>query len=176
MSTRVSPDEPLIVVGALPLEPDVEYGGGGLFSTVEDYLKLLKSLLRNDGKLLKSESIDLLFKDALSPPTKTGLNMMLSNELWASICIPGEPQVGTAHGGNWTHSIGGLLGLDNEGGGHKGPWLSWGGAPNLHWFIDREAGACGIFGTQLSLPGERRHHLLVKAFEDEMIRKLGKGA
>jgi CubicO group peptidase (beta-lactamase class C family) len=107
MSTRVSPDEPLIdgeapdvVVGALPLDPDDEYGGGGFFSTVEDYLKLLKSLLHNDGKLLKSESIDLLFKDALSPPTKAGLDMMLSNELWASICIPGEPPVGTAHSSN----------------------------------------------------------------------------
>lgn len=37
-----------------PVDAKDDYGGAGLFGTAEDYLKMLKSILRNDGKLLIS--------------------------------------------------------------------------------------------------------------------------
>lgn len=79
MTTRPMPDEVLVAGYASdpplkqPLEPRDEFGGGGLFSNTEEYLELLKSLLRNDGKLLKPENIDLVFKPCISPPAQESL-------------------------------------------------------------------------------------------------------
>jgi CubicO group peptidase (beta-lactamase class C family) len=45
--------------------PNLDHGGGGLYCSAADYLKILISLLRNDGKLLKSESVEELFTPQL---------------------------------------------------------------------------------------------------------------
>ncbi|KAF2468671.1 beta-lactamase/transpeptidase-like protein [Lindgomyces ingoldianus] len=183
ITARISPNGPLAdgenlysPAQLLHLEAQDEYGGGGLFGTAEDYLKLLKSILRNDGQLLKTGSIDLMFTPSISPSSKDALNKWLSDPAYASAAIPGEPPVGTAGCGEWTHGIGGLIGLTDKEGGLKSPWLQWGGAPNLKWWIDRENGSCGIFATQLGPPGEGKHQVLTNLFQKEMSRIFGKNA
>lgn len=178
MTARVAPDKPLVdgedpnsPVKRLPLDPKDEFGGGGLFGTAEDFLKLLKSLLRDDGKLLKQESVALMFEPALSASSNAALKEVLSNPGFATIAIPGEPVVGTPGSGEWTHGTGGLLGLTDKEYGLKAPWLQWGGAPNLKWWLDRKGGTCGIFATQLSPPGEAKHQVLTNLFQQEMVRK-----
>ncbi len=44
-----------------PLAPTVELGGSGLYTSAPDYLAFLTSLLRNDAKVLKPETVDLMF-------------------------------------------------------------------------------------------------------------------
>lgn len=39
-----------------------DYGGGGGYSVVSDYMKVLRSILRNDGVLLKRKTVELMFK------------------------------------------------------------------------------------------------------------------
>ena len=181
MVARTAPDESLINgespsagVKRLPLDPVDEYGGAGLWGTAADFLKLLKSLLRDDEQLLKSESVAILFEPAISEASKTALNGFLSIEGFASFMIPGEPLVGTPEGGEWTHSVAGIIGLTNKDDGPKSPWAQWGGAPNLKWWIDPNRGSCGIFATQLSPAGERRHQVLVNVFQREMTRTYSK--
>ncbi|KAF2832734.1 beta-lactamase/transpeptidase-like protein [Ophiobolus disseminans] len=167
---RVEPDAPLVV----PVEPTDDFGGGGLFGTAEDFLEVLKSILHGDGKLLKSESIDLMFTPALSEAQQATLDGLLSILMAAAIMIPGEPVLGTPGAGEWTHGIGGLIGLHKEEGSFEPGWLKWGGAPNLKWWIDRKGGTCGIFATQLYPAGELKHAFLGKMFEREMVAHFSK--
>ena len=53
-------------------------GGGGLFSSLPDYLKVLQSILNDDGKLLQSETIDDMFSPQLGEGSKKAMNEMLS--------------------------------------------------------------------------------------------------
>lgn len=39
-----------------------DFGGGGAYSVVSDYMKVLTSILRNDGMLLSRESVQGMFK------------------------------------------------------------------------------------------------------------------
>ena len=54
----------------VPLDPPVESGGGGLWTTAEDYATILQSLLKSrlgDGQgLLSKESIDEMFRPQLN--------------------------------------------------------------------------------------------------------------
>lgn len=60
MSIRPSPDATLMdgnpsnAILKQAVDAKDDYGGAGFFSTAADYLKLLKSILRNDGKILAS--------------------------------------------------------------------------------------------------------------------------
>lgn len=176
MANRAAPDEPLMD-GCPPdaplkqlLEPTDEFGGGGLFSTAEDYLKLLKSILRNDGQLLKASSIDLMFTPAMTPSAQESLNATLTVPAVARIMTPGKP-VGMP---TWSHGLGGLVAGEDSEEGLKAGWMRWGGAPNLKWWIDRKGGTCGFFATQLYPPGEPKHAFLNNMFQEEMVARFGK--
>lgn len=176
MTTRPTPDEVLVDGYASdpllkqPLEPKDEYGGGGLFSNTEEYLELLKSLLRNDGKLLKPENIDLVFNPCISPSAQESLNKMLSIPPAAAIMIPGEPVVGIPGAGEWSFALGGIVALnEDKQSGLKAGTIQWGGVPNMRWWIDRHGGTCGFFATQLFPPGEAKHTFLLKMFQREVV-------
>ncbi|KAF2623794.1 beta-lactamase/transpeptidase-like protein, partial [Macroventuria anomochaeta] len=129
MSVRSSPDEALAdgdpsnSVLKQPVDAKDDYGGAGLFGTAEDYLRLLKYILRDDGKLLTSQSVELMFTSFLSIASKASLHDSLSVPGLAKIMIPGEPVVGTPGAGDWDHGLGGLIGLHKSDDGLESPWL-----------------------------------------------------
>lgn len=175
-TTRPGPDAALVSSEASdtplvqPLNPQDEYGGGGLFSTAEDYLQLLKSLLRSDGKLLKAESVDLVFDPCIAHAAQESLDQALSVPLYAAIMIPGDAPMGSPGARKWSQALGGLVAMEDDADdGLKAGTLRWGGAPNLKWWIDRKGGTCGIFVTQLWPAGELRHAHLGKMFEKEVV-------
>ncbi|KAI1086060.1 hypothetical protein F5B19DRAFT_480592 [Rostrohypoxylon terebratum] len=49
----------------------------------------------------------------------------------------------------------------------------WGGASSLSWFVDRDAGVCGVFGNQVQ-PFDARMRGLMDAFQADVYRKAGK--
>ncbi|KAF2737386.1 beta-lactamase/transpeptidase-like protein, partial [Polyplosphaeria fusca] len=154
-----------------------DFGGKGLFGTAEDYLKLLKSLARDDGRLLKSETIEMMFEPALSPSSQAKLDGLLSTDQFAAIAIGGGERALKEDGSsNWSHGLVSLIGLSDSPKGFKGPWLRWGGAPNLKWWIDRKGGSCGIYATQLNPPGDSRNQPLADLFQEEMARRFKKEA
>ncbi|KAJ8115170.1 hypothetical protein OPT61_g3128 [Boeremia exigua] len=177
LSTRSSPEEPLEEVDPSksmlkqPVDAKDEYGGAGLFGTAEDYLKLLKSILRDDGRLLTSQTLELMFEPSMSPQCKIALNKNLSVPDLAKIYIPGEPVVGTPGAGDWNHGLGGLIGLHKSDDGFESQWLQWVGGPNLKWWIDRKGGTCGMFATQLFPPGEAKSIHLQKMFQKEIVNR-----
>jgi CubicO group peptidase (beta-lactamase class C family) len=177
VATRSSPSEPLAdsdgsdSIMKQPVDAKDEYGGAGLFGTAEDYIKLLKSILRDDGKLLTSQSVQIMFTPSLSTSTQASLHNNLSIPNLARILIPGEPVIGTEGAGTWNHSLGGLIGLHESDAGFEPGWLQWVGGPNLKWWIDRGSGTCGIFATQLLPAGEAKSVHLSKAFQKGMVER-----
>jgi CubicO group peptidase (beta-lactamase class C family) len=152
MTSRPSPEDALAdgytknTILEAPLDPEDEFGGGGLFG------------------------IDLLFTPCLSSSAQATLNQMLSIAPYAAIMIPGEPALGTPDAGRWSYALGGIVALDdNTDTGLKAGKMNWGGAPNLKWWIDRKGGTCGIFATQLFPAGELQHAFLGKLFEQYVV-------
>ncbi|KAK6083679.1 beta-lactamase [Seiridium cupressi] len=138
------PGAPSLVTGATEC-----FGGQGLYMSSEDYLKILYSILVDDGKLL------LVGRRA-------SLLHLLEDPSWAVGEFPRTDEY------DW--SFGGIL---VDGDSHE--WrqrgtLIWSGAANLFWFVDREAGLCGVFGTQVYPAGDEKVRKVIPAFEKRMYR------
>ncbi|MEC7992350.1 MAG: serine hydrolase domain-containing protein [Pseudomonadota bacterium] len=119
-------------------------GGGGLSSTVADYGRVLQMLLNSgslDGKtLLKSETVDNMFQNNIGdikPAALATVMPTLSNTADMSF------------GNKATFGLGLLIHTDGIDGGRKANAGSWAGLFNSYYWVDREAGTYGIFGTQL---------------------------
>lgn len=107
--------------------PEEDYGGGGAYSCTRDYLKVLMSLLVNDGKLLKPETVDKCFMPQVEDPTS------LQEQL-----TTGPISIGATNGlpkedCKFNYGLGGAL-CTNSIPGHCGRGMMfWSGLPNSFW-------------------------------------------
>jgi len=101
------------------------YGGAGLFADVTEYFKVVLSLLRNDGRILRPETVDAMFAPHLEPKAKEALIRETKNPGWIVGDIPNT--------GEYDWGLGGLL-IDGESHPYrrKGAMM-WSGAYNLTW-------------------------------------------
>ena len=119
-------------------------GGGGLFSTVKDYGRVLQMLLKGgslDGKtLLKAETVDTMFQNNIGDIQPLALATAMPNL---------SNTADMSFGNKVTFGLGLLLHTDGIDGGRKANSGSWAGLFNSYYWVDREAGTYGIFGTQV---------------------------
>ncbi|KAF4445499.1 hypothetical protein F53441_10752 [Fusarium austroafricanum] len=122
------------------------FGGHGLAMPAPSYVKILQSLLANDGKLLKPETVDDMFQQHLSPEAMTGQQGMLASPLgpFFRVGIDEPTKVG--------HGLGGVITLEDVEGWYGANTMSWGGGLTLAWFIDRKNDICGIGAVLAKLP------------------------
>lgn len=119
-------------------------GGGGLFSSPEDYSKLLSYLL-NDGihgnvSILEKETIDQLFEKQLE-----GISLDITdNYFQPNLCCDFRGLIKPSS--NW--SLIGLIDTEITSYGRKKDTVLWGGAFNTYWYIDRESGVSACIFTQ----------------------------
>ncbi|KPM45253.1 hypothetical protein AK830_g1262 [Neonectria ditissima] len=123
-----------------------DFGGHGLFMAGADYVKVLRSLLANDGKLLKPATVDDMFQNHLTPEALAGHQAALASP-WGSFF-----RVGTELGADVGYGLGGLLTLQDVDGWYGERTLTWGGGLTLAWFIDRKNDLCGVGAVQAALP------------------------
>lgn len=138
------PDGSLVPNGVeLPNPPEVHSGGGGSYSTVGDYARFMRALLRGgelDGtRVLSQASVDLMFTPSLGdislPEGINSSDPALTND----VAFPPVPQ---------DFSLGlhlfnvDLPGLRKAGSG------DWSGLTNCYYWIDRASGVCGAVLTQ----------------------------
>jgi CubicO group peptidase (beta-lactamase class C family) len=137
---------------------DDAFGGEGMFADIPSYTKILHSLLLDDGKILSPEMAREMFKPAISTEqAKRSLLKELETPEWIVGDVP--------HTGEYDWGLGGLL-VDGDAHEYrKRGMLFWGGMFNLTWFIDREAGVCGAFGTQVLPVGDAKVRELHREFE-----------
>ena len=119
-------------------------GGGGLSSTVADYGRVLQMLLNSgslDGKtLLKSETVDTMFQNNIGDIQPVAL---------ATVMPTLSNTADMSFGNKATFGLGLLIHTNGIDGGRKANAGSWAGLFNSYYWVDREAGTYGIFGTQV---------------------------
>jgi len=109
---------------------DIEpHGGQGIYTSPESYMKVMWSILSNDGKLLKPETRGLLFQRALTPKAEEGLEKYCEE---FKAFVPGVPIPIEV---KKSHSVGGMLTLEDCEGDlwRREGNLSWSGLPNIIW-------------------------------------------
>jgi len=126
-----------------------DFGGHGLYMPGSEYIKVLHSLLSNDGKMLKPATVEDMFKHHLSVNATAGHQAALARPGGDFFRLGTDPDVKVGHG------LGGLLTLEDSKGWYGEGTLSWGGGLTLAWFIDRKNDMCGIGAIQSSLPWDR---------------------
>ncbi|KAK5136658.1 hypothetical protein LTR08_002311 [Meristemomyces frigidus] len=136
------------------------FGGHGAYASLAAFLKVQHSILANDGKLLKPETVELMFQPQLSAASAQALGDFMRTSPMAAMMI-GEfkPDIACDWG------LGGVLFLQDDVGKRKKGTLSWGGMANCFWTIDREAGLALTFGTQVLPPGDKGVEGMISAVE-----------
>lgn len=104
------------------------FGGQGVYASVEEFLKVLHSILADDGKLLTSESIALMFQPQLLPASRESLQKRVNES------EPGSSFIGIFDRTRlYDWGVGGMLAMENEPSGRRRNTLFWSGKPNLFW-------------------------------------------
>lgn len=146
------------------------FGGSGGYAALGEYRTFLLSLLRNDGKVLRPESVDELFRPQLTAPQAKAFKEFLLGPMGAFFIGEFKPE-------EYKHDFGfgGVVFVDGyEDGRRKAGALSWGGVANTFWMIDRQAGLVVTFGTQVIPPGDGKVREVITVVEKEVYRLAGK--
>ncbi|KAK5456835.1 hypothetical protein LTS15_004615 [Exophiala xenobiotica] len=168
-----------------PLDPKDEWGGGALYTSPAEYMKVLTSLLRNDGKLLKPSTVSKYVFEPEFVDGKVGraaqksLLKVLATHRAKRMFSGGQPAPDPYHpngnGGDVEYQHG-LLGLLTRKRGETQWSLSWSGLPNLFWWVSPNEGLCGMYASQLIPPGDALSVDLATMWRTEMEAKHGKSA
>ena len=130
---------------APPERLEFENGGGGIHTTVEDYLKFIRMILNrgvgNGNRLLEESTLTELRRPDAAPnndvtPMIT-TNRMVSNP---GEFFPGVPK---------RHSLGFLVNEAEAPTGRSANSLAWAGLFNTYYWIDPTGGIGGVFMTQI---------------------------
>lgn len=143
-----------------------DFGGHGLYMPGASYIKVLHSLLANDGKLLTESTVDNMFRQHLSTKAAAGHEAALSGPMGGFFRLGIDPGVKLGHG------LGGVVVLEDIEGWYGAPTLSWGGGLTLTWFIDRKNDLCGVGAVQSALPVDMAGiESLKQIFRHDICRK-----
>jgi CubicO group peptidase (beta-lactamase class C family) len=124
-----------------------DFGGHGLFMTAPGYLAVLQSLLANDGKILKPETVNAMFGEShLTPESEADLKQKLAGPAGVFFRVGTAPESAAGLG------LGGLLTLEDVEGWYGKGTLTWGGGMTFAWFVDRKNGICGVGAILSKVP------------------------
>ncbi|PKX91134.1 serine hydrolase domain-containing protein [Aspergillus novofumigatus IBT 16806] len=144
------------------------FGGQGAYGNLEDYMKILTSLLVNDGKLLRKETADQFFQPQLTAESKAAQKALFQDPEKLKLFIGDFPS-----DMEYDWGLGGVL-VQSDGRTRRSKGtMIWSGMPNIFWFIDRARGLCGVVGMQLLPPADPKAQELVRLFEEGMCQLLG---
>ena len=151
----------------VPQEPEIDPGGGGMYSTASDYLRFTRMIL-NQGKgnghqLLKPQTVALMSKNAMGPLRVSMLPTYNKEMSLDAEFFPGLEKT-------W-----GLTFMINEQTaptGRSAGSLAWAGLPNAYFWIDPSKGIAGVIMMQI-LPFVDTHALqLFNDYESAVYRSL----
>ncbi|KAH8744121.1 beta-lactamase [Hyaloscypha finlandica] len=147
------------------------FGGQGIFTSPNSYMKVLYSLLRNDGVLLKPETVHLMFRPALDERLEKQMNDHMDS---ATQINYGGPMPMTGLRRNF--GLGGIIpmeDLDGDKWRRKGS-MTLGGGPNIIWQIDHAVGLCTLATFQLEPWNDPICRSLTQAFEKAIYSQVPK--
>lgn len=110
--------------------PRADYGGGGVFTCARDYHKVLMSLLLNDGKLLRPQTVEALFSPQLKDPSAfQALQTALATGPISGAATNGLPKGSCS----FNYGLAGCLCTEGVPGHCGRGTLFWSGLPNSFW-------------------------------------------
>lgn len=118
--------EPGPIILGQPLKD--ELGGIGLWSTPNDFVKLLTALLRGGQPLLTKASVDTLFRPQLSDASRAAMAKPLGGQMRRVLGIRSVDDIDQAD-----HSLAGTITLKDIPCRRRRGTVNWSGLPNLHW-------------------------------------------
>ncbi len=144
----------------IPQEPQFEMGGGGLYSTAQDYLQLVRMILNrgkaSGGQVLKPETVDLMSRNNMGDSRVTLLTTAappLSND---AEFFPGVSK-------SWGLSF--QINEEKAPTGRPAGGLMWAGLANSYYWIDPKSGIGGVYLTQILPFADKKSLPLYYAFE-----------
>jgi CubicO group peptidase (beta-lactamase class C family) len=135
-------------------------GGGGLYSTVSDYLRFLRMLLAGgslDGqRILQSTTVDDMFRNQIGELRVTPGGSQMP-------AVSNDFDMGFGAPASW--GLGFLRHESATAAGRPAGSVSWAGLYNSYFWIDRERGLCAVVATQILPFYDDDSVALLKAFE-----------
>ena len=138
-------------------------GGGGLYSTVNDYARVMRALLNGgslDGQRVLSEEM---------------VDQMFTNQIGSIDVSPGKAQIKAlsndfdmAFGSSAKWGLGFLLSPEGTESGRGRGSASWAGLFNSYFWIDRENDLCAVFATQVLPFYDEEAVSVLKLFEAQV--------
>jgi len=123
----------------IPQTPEFHMGGGGLYSTVSDYLKFTQALLMGGEPILKPETVRLMAENSMEEgvlcrPLKSQLPAMSTD-------------LDFVDGTKWGLSF--MINPTEFPGRRAAGSLAWGGLANTYYWVDPVRKVTGVWATQL---------------------------
>lgn len=156
-----------LVPNTAPAYPEIvteHSGGGGLWGTVPDYVKVLADIISPEPKLLKIETINTLLAAPQIPQDSPALQSLVSSRGDGALTANAAATDAT-----FNYGCGGMVLTKDSDVLPKGT-LSWGGLPNLKWFLNREYGVAAIYASQVYPPSDKKSVELSNEFFKEVMR------
>lgn len=104
------------------------FGGHGGYADLTEYIKVLHSILVDDGKLLKPETTARMFQPQLTKGSKASLKQQMGIPEIVGMFVGDFPS-----NVEYDWGLGGLLVQGSGEGRRKNGTLIWSGMPNLFW-------------------------------------------
>ena len=146
-----------------PAKPELESGGGGLFSTAPDYLAFVTMLLRGGAPLLRRETVALMGQNQIGPLDVSRLVTVMPPMSNDAEFFPGMVK-------GWGYGF-----VINSQPGHAGRAansLAWAGLANCYYWIDPARSVAGVLMAQVLPFADPAILRLLDAFETETYRSL----
>jgi methyl acetate hydrolase len=125
-----------------PPNAEFESGGGGLYSTIEDYLKFAQMILHNGAfegrQILRPETVALMRQNSIGNVRVRALR---------AISPEGTNPVEFIEGMKWGLSF--LINPEPLPTGRAAGSLAWSGVMNSYFWIDHTRGVTGVYATQI---------------------------
>jgi methyl acetate hydrolase len=150
----------------IPQDPEFHMGGGGLYSTVGDYLKFAQMILHggtfSNTRVLKSETVAVMSRNAMGNlscnPMKTAIPAY-SND------------VDFVEGMKWGLSF--LINPEPMSTGRSAGSLAWAGLANSYYWIDPKRKIAGVYATQILPFFDQKAVQAFVAFETAVYAAVG---
>ncbi len=144
----------------VPQDPEFEMGGGGLYGTVEDYLKFIRMILNHGSvgsvQVLKPETVDLMAGNAMGDSKVSMLHTVMPHVSNDAEFFPGMSK-------GWGLSF--MINDEQAPTGRTEGSLAWAGLANTYYWIDLKRGIGGVYATQLFPFGDTKSLALFYEFE-----------
>ena len=153
----------------LPQPPEMDMGGHGLYGTVGDYMKFIRMVLNDgagaNGRVLKAETVAQMSKNGLGGLKVGGWPTSIPSLTNAGEFFPGLPK-------SWAYTF--MVNDEAAPTGRPAGSLMWAGLANLYYWIDRQSGIGGFWGSQILPFQDVASYPGFVDFETAVYRHLGR--